>query len=152
MTWGLSFHWHVLLLIVFSTVFQSIDWCIDNVGGAWLNHPAANQNKRHPNGLQVWLVADRNRNRQVSFKLVWHIQLERIVVSLNVEMYLFYPQALCHLLRHAWDTVTVDLFYHHTLSHRIRHAWDTVDLFYPGSLVTSYNMSGLQWTYSIPGP
>ena len=63
---------------------------------------------------------------------------------------LFYPRALSHLIQHAWDTV--DLFYHRVLSHLIQHVWDTVDLFYPRPLVTSYNMPGIQWTYSIPGP
>ena len=45
---------------------------------------------------------------------------------------LFYPEALCHLIRPAWDTV--DLFYPEALCHLIRPAWDTVDLFYPGAL------------------
>ena len=57
---------------------------------------------------------------------------------------------LSHLIRHVWDTV--DLFYPRALSHLIRHVWDTVDLFYPRALATSYDMSGIQWTYSIPGP
>ena len=82
---------------------------------------------------------------------------------------LFYPQAIGHLIRHAWDTVdlfyprarsrlirhawdTVDLFYPRARSLFIRPAWDTVDLFSPGSLVTSYDLPGIQWTYSIPGP
>ena len=52
----------------------------------------------------------------------------------------------------------------------IQHAWDTVDLFYPRPFVLhttclgysgpilprtlspSYNIPGIQWTYSIPGP
>ena len=35
----------------------------------------------------------------------------------------------------------------------VRHAWDTVDLFYPHAIiVTSYDMPGIQWIYSIPGP
>ena len=38
--------------------------------------------------------------------------------------------------------------------HYIRHAWNTVDLFYPRALghLNIYDMPGIQWTYSIPGP
>ena len=65
-------------------------------------------------------------------------------------MDLFYPWALSRLRRHAWDTV--DLFYPWALSRLRRHAWDTVDLFYPWALSRPDDMSGIQWTYSIPGP
>ena len=32
-----------------------------------------------------------------------------------------------------------------------RHACGTVDLFYPQDLITSYDIPGIQWIYSIPG-
>ena len=58
---------------------------------------------------------------------------------------------ISRLVRHTWGTG--DLFYPQALSRLIRHAWDTVDLFYPHAIiVTSYDMPGIQWTYSIPRP
>ena len=59
-------------------------------------------------------------------------------------------------LNQLWTTrlrkSTVDLFYPWDLSRLIRHAWDTVGLFHSGPLVSSHDMPGIEWTYSIPGP
>ena len=52
-------------------------------------------------------------------------------------------------MQHVWDRL--DLFYPRALSLLIQHAWVTVDLFYHRVLSPSYNMPGIQWTYSIPG-
>ena len=65
-------------------------------------------------------------------------------------MDLFYPRAPSLVTRHAWDTV--DLFYPRAPILVTRHDWDTVDLFYPRPLVSSHDMTGIQWTYSIPRP
>ena len=92
----------------------------------------------------------------------------------------YYPPALTHLTRYAWDTV--DLCYtipgpldpshdmpgiqwtasvSGSLSHFVQHAWDTrtVDLTYivPGPLTLShlvklYAMPGIQVTFSIARP
>ena len=59
--------------------------------------------------------------------------------------------SLSLLIQYAW--YTVDLFYPRALSLLIQHAWYTVDLFYPlAPIFPSYDMPGVQWTYSIPGP